>query len=208
MIIGIAGKMQVGKDTVAAIIRALDWYNNGHKINIRNDYTDVEYTSKVLNNKINCFSEWKVVKFADKLKDITCLILGCTREQLEDIEFKNKILGQEWWYYKVFTVSSDSKYILYPYLGNIGNWHSTTLIKMTPRLFMQLLGTDAGRNILHPDIWVNSTMNGYTQQLKLSDDLLDINKEVKDSIQYPNWIISDVRFPNEAKAIKDKEEFL
>ena len=30
----------------------------------------------------------EIKKFADKLKDIVCLLIGCTREQLEDQEFK------------------------------------------------------------------------------------------------------------------------
>jgi len=55
---------------------------------------------------------------------------------------------------------------------------------LTPRKLLQLLGTEAGREIIHPNIWVNALFADYS----------------KDS----NWIITDVRFPNEAKAIKDK----
>ena len=49
------------------------------------------------------FSNYQIKKFADKLKDIACLLIGCTREQLEDREFKEKELGEEWVAYKVFT---------------------------------------------------------------------------------------------------------
>ena len=36
-------------------------------------------------------------------------------------------------------------------------------LKFTPRLLLQLLGTDAGRNIVHPNIWVNALMSDYRQ---------------------------------------------
>ena len=77
---------------------------------------------------------------------------------------------------------------------------------------MQLLGTDCGRKILHPNIWCNSLMAEYKESLPHTKDLFDVpeveapdTKEItwiKD--QYPNWIISDTRFPNELKAIKDR----
>ena len=35
---------------------------------------------------------YKVVSFADKLKDVTCVLSGCTREQLEDYDFKESVL--------------------------------------------------------------------------------------------------------------------
>ena len=42
---------------------------------------------------------WKIKKFDDKLKDIVCLLIGCTGEELENEEFLEKELGEEWWYY-------------------------------------------------------------------------------------------------------------
>ena len=35
---------------------------------------------------------YEVVSFADKLKDITCVLSGCTREDLEDYDFKENEL--------------------------------------------------------------------------------------------------------------------
>jgi len=58
------------------------------------------------------------------------------------------------------------------------------IVKLTPRKLLQLLGTEAGRNIIHPNIWVNALFASY----------------LKDS----NWVVTDVRFPNEAQAIKDR----
>jgi len=47
---------------------------------------------------------------------------------------------------------------------------------------LQKIGTDALRDNLHQDVWVNALMVDYNPTL--------------------NWVITDTRFPNEAEAIK------
>ena len=64
MIISISGKIGVGKDEVARII--------------------LEATSY----------KFIVRRFADSLKDIVCILLGCTREQLEDRSIKSLSLQE------------------------------------------------------------------------------------------------------------------
>lgn len=54
---------------------------------------------------------------------------------------------------------------------------------LTPRLMLQLWGTEVCRNGFHDDIWIASVEN---KMRKTGDDI----------------VISDVRFPNEIKAIK------
>ena len=52
--------------------------------------------------------QWLILKEekdADKLKDMVCLLLGCTREQLEDPKFKESTLGEEWVKYELRYVS-------------------------------------------------------------------------------------------------------
>ncbi len=95
MIIGISGKINSGKDTVAQIWQWLDSkselpYIDWIKENIYNGY-DIGGLSMYQDE-----GSWKIKKFADKLKDIVCILIGCTREQLEDREFKEKELGEEW----------------------------------------------------------------------------------------------------------------
>src|SRR5438105_1143764 len=56
---------------------------------------------------------------------------------------------------------------------------------LKPREVLQKMGTEAGRNVFHPDLWTRSlerriTTDGYT-----------------------NHVITDVRFPNEAKLIRE-----
>ena len=108
---------------------------------------------------INPF-DWQIKKFADKLKDIVCLLIGCTREQLEDSEFKNKELGEEWrvhynWHYKLKQNSNllgiaGSLYFTRQEADNEMSSvtfneleHGTYIL--TTRLFLQLLGTHCER---------------------------------------------------------------
>ena len=49
---------------------------------------------------------------------------------------------------------------------------------MTPRLLMQLIGTECGRQVIHPEVWVNSALS------KADPDRVNV--------------FSDTRFPNEA----------
>ena len=194
-LIGISGKMGSGKDTVGKILQYLscsppsvDEINHMMKF-ITND----KYKSN-----LDIASNYQIKKYADKLKDIVCLLLNCTREDLEDREFKEKELGEEWWYY-TDTLFKGNLYGYNEYHDKLKYDLNYYIIKLTPRKLLQLLGTDCGREIIHPNIWVNALFadykSGYVEQgvgwVETEDD-------------YPNWIITDVRFPNEAKAIKDR----
>lgn len=192
MIIGISGKLNSGKDTVAQIINFLS-------IGGFNSYYNFEDFSEFYTDGIDEYP-FKTVRFADKLKDCACLILGCTREQIENREFKEKELGEEWWKYELSWhehTKVDCVYNTYEEaceeLRNFGGSsfdekEAITTIKLTPRLLLQLLGTECGRQIIHPNIWVNATMADYNPDKK--------------------WIIPDVRFKNEADSIKEKSGLL
>ena len=86
MIISTSGKINSGKDTVATIIQYLIWKDKvekGQSTSIHLTFDDFKRTSVGVNT-----TGWEIRKFADKLKDIVCLLLGCTREQLEDRSIK------------------------------------------------------------------------------------------------------------------------
>lgn len=59
---------------------------------------------------------------------------------------------------------------------------------MTYREFLQKIGTDALRDNVHNDIWANSLFADVTGSSK--------------------WVVTDVRFPNEAEAIKSRKGIL
>lgn len=99
---------------------------------------------------------WEIVSFADKLKDITCVLSGCTREQLEDYEFKETQLVPDY---------------LRPYCLNAE--------KPTFRAFLQYFGSEVMRGV-NDNIWIDCTLSNCGE----------------------DCIVSDCRFPNEAKAVK------
>lgn len=177
-LIGISGQIGSGKDLVGDMIQYITYCK------CYNDDADDDISFDGFNN--NVLKIWEIKKFADKLKDCVCVLLGCSREMLEDRNYKETELGEEWWYYIAKDDKSPSGLITLDEYSNLNenqrNW--LKLVKLTPRLILQLLGTECGRKIIHPNIWVNSLMSEY--------------------VEYSNWIITDLRFPNEAKAIKAK----
>ncbi len=188
-IIAISGKMGSGKDTIGEIIQ---YISAESKIDMVSQNQSVSLED-LIKGKFKENSDWEIKKMAGKLKDIACLLIGCTREQLEDREFKETPLGEEWWYWKIYGELVDYR------SRNISEFKEPIpeLIKPTPRLLLQLLGTECGREIIHPNIWVNALFADY-KLTRPNSSLGDI------SLGMPNWIITDVRFPNEAKAIKDR----
>lgn len=190
MIIAISGKINSGKDTVGEIIQIM--VNSPH-------FTDKAVLSFI--GKPHLSPKWKIKKFADKLKDIVCMLLSCTREQLEDREFKEKELGKEWWYWKPIGENAST---LIPYDEATGSL-LCTLIKLTPRLLLQLLGTECGRQIIHPNIWVNALMNEYVMSKLGEAKARRKSSFILIRAYLPKWIITDMRFPNELKAVENRQ---
>ncbi len=71
---------------------------------------------------------------------------------------------------------------------------------LTGRELLQKIGTEVGRNI-HPNTWINALFSEYTLELRRVPNVKG-GTTIADA--YPNWIITDVRFPNEADAIKNR----
>ena len=125
-LIGISGHKESGKDLVARIIQYLKYREENP------DFSTDSISSTNLSNYfqygfclfptngeecINIIEESGLEnrKFADKVKDIVCLLIGCTREQLEDRDFKEN-------YYFVF-----NKKIRFVNCSYINNSHFSSL---------------------------------------------------------------------------------
>lgn len=132
MLIAITGHKFSGKSTVAAALSNAFYKANGYR------------------------QFWDVDSFARPLKEIVCALSGCTMEQLEDYDFKEKqVVPEHLW---AFCANETHNY----------------------RSLLQGMG-DYLRS-KNPNIFIDSILIGNTS----------------------NLIISDVRFPNEAKAIKER----
>ena len=197
MLISVSGKINSGKDLIGEIILYLTdkYYHSkaGEKASFENWKTSNIHSSGYnISHKAmyeaNNTNHFKIKKFADKLKDIICILINCTREQLEDETFKSKELGEEWWYFK----GRNGSLISY---SEYSKRNDEDLIKPTPRFLLQFIGTNLLRNQLHPEIWVNSLMNKY---FCVQSDL------APNGIDCPNWIITDLRFLNEMEAVKKR----
>jgi len=193
MIIGISGKMQSGKDTVGKIIQYLLGIRSlGFKFNP----SEQDYNSYII-NKYNRHSNWEIKRYGDKLKQVISLLTGIPVKDLEKIEVKNKVLGKEW--DKVLI--GDNYVSVQDYKDYIEDttyiYKESDIIHFTVRKLFQEVGTDAMRNVIHPDVWVNALFNDY--KCVVNDYFGN---------RLPNWIITDVRFPNELNAIEDREGFV
>lgn len=197
-LIGLVGKKQNGKSTVADVIQFLtSHYGNSGNFS---DYI------KYKHHEGKYFSEYEIKSFAGKLKQIVSLLIGCNISDLESEEFKNKPLGEEWNKYKTPNgfISVEEHNNLHK---NQQDW--CELIKLTPRILLQLTGTQYGRDLIHPNLWVNSLFSDYRPERNKSyneeDFEIMVNGFSDVKIIYPKWIISDVRYLNEVEAIKSRD---
>lgn len=122
---------------------------------------------------------WKRKSFADPLKSycshaFQLPILYFNDPQLKDAEFAEP-----------FKRTSDKLHEIFTELGGIGYpTELTGAIFRSPRQILQFVGTDIARNLVGGDVWVNR----FLDSMELEDG---------------NIVITDVRFRNEARAIKD-----
>lgn len=153
-IIGIAGSIGSGKDSIGSIIQQLQPTRN-----------------------------WQIKKFAGKLKQIATILTGIPSELFEDQEFKKTNLPLQW---------DQPQYFEGMLLRTV---------PMTVRDMLQRLGTEALRENLHKEVWINALFADFkcTTIAQGHDefDVLDVDVE-------PSWVITDLRFPNEFNAIKSR----
>ena len=199
MILGISGKIGSGKDTVGKIIQYLICLELNTLAPHQFSFKD--FVKSTASNEIQ--SGFKIKKFADNLKDTVCLWTGCTRAQLEDQDFKNKELGEEWNCYIFNNGKKEELTLNYNIAKTLSADNRIISRILTPRLLLQLLGTECGRNIIHPNIWVNTLFADY-KSCSLPDETTFINDEEFIRKNSSQWIITDMRFPNELEAVKSR----
>jgi hypothetical protein len=129
----------------------------------------------------------EIKKFAGKLKQIGSILTGIPVENFEDQEFKKSYLGTEWG-----TVQDVPLNSIPPFADMQFN------ALMSVREFLQKLGTEAMRDGLHTNVWVNALFADYKKDWGIESNLP--HSEFL-NLKYPNWIITDMRFPNEMEAV-------
>lgn len=213
MIIGISGKIGSGKDTVGKIIQYLtSGYRHIHSydqyladVAKRNDYPE--------------FHIWQIKKYATKLKQFISLVTGIPVEDLEKEKVKSRLLGEEWIRYGYADIfyrdmngvpiminkqCSKEEYLIHYKT----NWQTAYKHEYTVRELLQLIGTEVARQI-HVDFWVNALFSEYKkeggtegEERVASDGGYYSTPSYKGN--FPKWLITDLRYPNEKKAIEDR----
>jgi hypothetical protein len=212
MIIGINGKIGSGKDTVGKIIQYLCCTPKSVE--------DFEHMKKFIlddthKSNLDLASDYEIRKFAGKLKQVASLLTGIPIDSFEDQEFKKSYLGSEWGTVKTNPLNS------IPVFKNVGFNQL-----MSVRELLQKLGTEAMRDGLHVNTWVNALFADYKEHKPPKGDTFDyahtecidckkrfsgykrqfICNDCYDSHNwYPNWIITDMRFPNEMEAVVERK---
>lgn len=189
MIIAFTGKAGSGKNTAASMV---NYVLNGYTYKDWNKgfLYHAERTSKGLEDfkfkNTDIIFEEK--SFAGKMKDVCPLLTGIPREDWDNRELRNKELDIE-----------DLKNVSVLKWG-YSSTNRITLANYTYRTFMQRVGTEAMRGMVHENIWVNALMKDY----RAINYLQCITSEGFISPIMPDWVITDLRFDNEALAIKER----
>lgn len=200
-IIAIGGELHSGKDTVAKMIQYYFWCKNLEfkKLNqtidlskfLKNYYKHKLYYEECEQDNRNKHL-WQIKKFASKLKLTISQFTGCTLEQLEDSDFKENVC------YNVTTGQIKhindlfGKIILYTEVQSEYEENSW----ITFCVVLQDIGMKLRSSI--PQIHINGLFSKY-------NEIFDLLSNPEAAIgNFPNWIISDLRLLNEAKAVKDR----
>jgi len=193
IIIGIAGKKNSGKDTVASMLNYM--FVNGVKSN---------YKYWLLNRlTYDTIHKNKIMHFADPLKDILSIMYNINRAAFDNRDYKDKM-----WYNigtnkfcsdDVISKMSNNKLVfIYGDILNNTSLHDIILRKGAENCFiklrtlMQYFGTNVCRNNLQDDIWIKIAK---TKMVAIAET-------------YNHCIVPDVRFENEANAIRGMNESL
>lgn len=179
MIIALSGYAGAGKDLVGKMLQYYSSPCSAPKMSNYKHRTFDQFIERGGGSQLRDFdhhyyTDWEIKKFAGKLKEVASMLTGIPVQMFEDQEFKKRALGRDWCYPTQWQ----------------GREH---WVEMTVREFMQKLGTDGLRENLHPNVWVNALFADY---IPVHTD------HVPGGFEYPNWIITDCRFENEAQAVK------
>lgn len=195
ILIGISGKMNSGKNYAALIMQHTMKhapYNSPLEQFLKNAST---YNVKDYGEGI---SNLKSIAFADSLKQVAGLLLGVNPLKFNEREYKDSKLSKEWDLIPhsqlikkedllTFLTKEQAEETLKENFiqlqGSPGYYYPSHMTPYyTGRTLLTGLG-DALRSI-HPNIFINALINK-----------LDSKK---------SYVVTDVRYPNEAKALKDK----
>lgn len=178
MIVGISGKMQSGKDTVALMWQYIADCDYIHRTTINvDDYKDW------CKHKDGLKSNWQIKYFAGKLREFVSSITGLTIEQLMDDIIKSTVLP---------SFNKTPRQLL----QLIG---TEVCRAIDPDFHIIALMNDYKGQVA--TMWRDDYKFNHKGWPTEEDEI----KGGYIGMLYPNWLIPDTRFPNELKAIEDRK---
>lgn len=203
-IIGVSGKKQSGKTSLAYYLKAKilqeKEFKNSDSDIVVGDQGEVYLTNKTAGYPAKNVEELSsnivgVYSFGDTLKECCIQTFGLDKEQCYGTDEQKNTLTKYKWdnlprsiRMKYSNQSEKQQEYTTDDSGQFGITTTRTVDmprsgNITGRELMQVFGTDVARNMFHDNIWVDSTFN------KIKRDNVDIA------------IIADVRFPSEVNSI-------
>lgn len=194
-LIAISGKAGSGKDTVAKIIQLIT----------STTLTNEQIATHIEIDSLVSAPKYRIKKFAYPLKNTAGMLLNIPFRYFEDQEFKDSTLSDEWTKYTLHVLDNDKL------VQSVPNYSSrqdavmagyflkrdvyvdsvTFEIERVPvkaRDLLVMVG-DALRQNVHKNVFVNALFSSYVP-----------------ATDY--WIISDLRFKNEAEAVLERQGIL
>lgn len=225
-LIGISGKSGSGKDTLGNMMLFIHEYKRFSLKPLEYAIYEKRHSNERFRSYIEQ-SEWKIKKYARKVKETVSILTGYTVNELELEEVKNSTLGKEWSYKRLEVMHFDNlgayttfmrdnldvsiaDDIVEPNINEKGfEIHLYFKETITVRQLLQWVGTDAMRDVIHKNVWINALFVDYNAKKLISREpsyayTIDEFANLHSEATLPKWIITDVRFPNEVEAIKNR----
>ena len=151
---------------------------------------------------INLNSEYKIKKFAGKLKQITSILTGADIGSLEDQEFKKKYIGDEWGMtYREFLQKIGTEGLRNGLHENVWvNALFADYVRSGYSLNIRLLQNE---NLLPIDL-IKKIDDEYNSDWVLYAKKNNLKKGAISQVDRSKWIITDTRFKNELQAVQDR----
>lgn len=190
-IIGISGHAGVGKDTVASMINYI----------FKAGITKATYREYATYAKQYLEDDVRIIHFAGNLKDALSIIYQIDRAKFDDRAYKDNYwycLEEHRFYTNTELVRIGKNKFIAINIWNLRERSIADIVGLHPeyrhliklRTILQYFGTDVCRKVLGDSIWIDGTMK----------------KAMNIAIANRLCLIPDVRFANEAKAIKSVKD--
>lgn len=248
-LIGISGRKGAGKNLVAAIIQHIVDSDFAKKHGTKPGYAsasggglmgEIGYIKAMNDTYHRQWSRYQIKSFAWPLKYIAGFVAGVDPLNFESESFKNCKMDDNWKHWRIYYPDGSFETFLNRDLAydRFSQPLVRDIAKMeehlpTYREFLQLIGTDCFRNIIHPQTWIIAAFrdykesNQYNGRSRYDEDTkcmyippsISTPKQFWENTMVPNtdafalqletselpyWIFTDARFENEIDAVKQR----